>query len=188
MVQQLYQLRPEFHSKIHSFYSPDFGFFLITILDCLNNLKTLARICKLTLIWVPGHEGIDGNLKADELTRKGSETRFILPEPFCGYGLSNFKLRLQEWEEEAKKQHFEGLSTNSHSRRFIEYSAKRTEEVLQLSKKELKILTDLMTGHCGMWSHLFRIGKIQESSCRLCLEEEETAEHILCECERNQLR
>ena len=100
------------------------------ILDCLNNLKLLARICKLTLIWVPGHEEIDRNEKADELARKASETRFIGPEPFCGYCLSNFKLRLKEWEEEAKKQHFEGLSSNSHSRRFIEYSAKRTKEVL----------------------------------------------------------
>ena len=64
------------------------------ILDYLNNLKTLAWICNLTLIWVPGHEEIDGNEKADELARKGSETRFIGPEPFCGYGLSNFKLKL----------------------------------------------------------------------------------------------
>ena len=45
------------------------------------------------------------------------------------------------------------------------------------------MVTGLLTGHCPLRSHLARIGVSDDTSCRLCLEEEESAEHILCECE-----
>lgn len=43
---------------------------------------------KLTIVWIPGHEGLVGNenVDADALARKG-------PETFC-----NLKERLKIWE------------------------------------------------------------------------------------------
>uniref|UniRef100_A0A8D8XN72 RNase H type-1 domain-containing protein n=1 Tax=Cacopsylla melanoneura TaxID=428564 RepID=A0A8D8XN72_9HEMI len=38
--------------------------------ECLETLKLLARGNQVTLTWVPGHEGHDGNEKADELAKK----------------------------------------------------------------------------------------------------------------------
>jgi ribonuclease HI len=37
------------------------------VAECLNNLKRLTSKCKVTLLWVPGHTGIDGNEEADQL-------------------------------------------------------------------------------------------------------------------------
>uniref|UniRef100_A0A8D8UIL7 RNase H type-1 domain-containing protein n=1 Tax=Cacopsylla melanoneura TaxID=428564 RepID=A0A8D8UIL7_9HEMI len=37
--------------------------------ECLETLKLLARGNQVTLTWVPGHEGHDGNEKADELAK-----------------------------------------------------------------------------------------------------------------------
>ncbi|XP_066908719.1 uncharacterized protein [Halyomorpha halys] len=45
--------------------------------NCLERLKELARGNKLTLMWTPGHEGIEGNEMADTLARKGSEIMLI---------------------------------------------------------------------------------------------------------------
>jgi ribonuclease HI len=42
-----------------------------------NPLIQLAEHNTVQLIWVPGHEGIDGNETADQLARKGSENPFI---------------------------------------------------------------------------------------------------------------
>jgi hypothetical protein len=47
---------------------------------------------------VPGQKGIEGNEIADKLDNRGAETKFIGPQPFCGYGLSNFGEQMSKWE------------------------------------------------------------------------------------------
>ena len=39
---------------------------------CIELLIELSKNNIVQLVWVPGHSGIDGNEKADELARKGS--------------------------------------------------------------------------------------------------------------------
>jgi ribonuclease HI len=51
--------------------------------DCHQSLIQLGRHNRVQLIWVPGHEGIDGNELADQLARTGSEHPFTGPEPAC---------------------------------------------------------------------------------------------------------
>ena len=41
----------------------------------------------------------------------------------------------------------------------------------------------ILTGHCHLNKHLHRIGIKPDSRCRLCEVEEESAEHILLDCE-----
>lgn len=55
----------------------------ITI-ECLKQINDLAQNNETFLTWVPGHHGIEGNDKADELARKGSETQFVGSEPAIG--------------------------------------------------------------------------------------------------------
>jgi ribonuclease HI len=44
----------------------------------------MAEHNRVQLIWMPGHEGIEGNEVADQLAKLGSECPFIEPEPACG--------------------------------------------------------------------------------------------------------
>ena len=50
------------------------------VLECLECLSELATHNSVQLVWVPGHEGILDNERADELVKKGADTPFIGPE------------------------------------------------------------------------------------------------------------
>jgi hypothetical protein len=41
----------------------------------------------------------------------------------------------------------------------------------------------LFTGHCHLNGHLFKLGLTEDPTCERCLEEDESAIHILCDCE-----
>jgi RNase H len=49
------------------------------VAECLEILKRLTCRCLVTLMWVLGHTGIEGNEIADQLANKGDETYFIGP-------------------------------------------------------------------------------------------------------------
>ncbi|XP_050684276.1 uncharacterized protein LOC126979109 [Leptidea sinapis] len=58
--------------------------------NCRTILNTLGRMNRVTLRWVPGHAGIEGNEYADELARIGAKSTQFGPEPFCGVPRSLF--------------------------------------------------------------------------------------------------
>jgi hypothetical protein len=62
-------------------------------------------------------------------------------------------------------------------------SAKRTKDLLRLNRDQLRWMVGLLTGHCHLKGHLFNLGLINDPICERCQEEDESATHILCDCE-----
>jgi hypothetical protein len=62
-------------------------------------------------------------------------------------------------------------------------SAKRTKDLLKLNRNQLRWVIGLFTGHCHLKGHLFKLGLTDDPTCERCLEEVESATHILCDCE-----
>ena len=54
------------------------------VLECLGCLDELATLNSVQRVRVPGHEGIVGNERADELVKKSADTPFTVPEPILG--------------------------------------------------------------------------------------------------------
>jgi RNase H len=150
------------------------------VAECLDVLKRLTLKCTVTLRWVSGHIGVEGNEKADQLAIEGSDNYCIGPEPFNNN--TKCKLILDEWILRKKKAHFEILPPNLLARRFLSYSSKRTQKLLTLTKSNLKTITRILTGHNGLNYIMHRIGKSLDDNCRLYLEESKTAQHLMCEC------
>ena len=66
------------------------------VLECLECLSELATHNSIQLVWVPGHEGILGNERADELAKKDADIPITRPEPVLGLPYSVVKRAIRD--------------------------------------------------------------------------------------------
>jgi hypothetical protein len=52
-----------------------------------------------------------------------------------------------------------------------------------VGKDQLRWVVGLLTGHCHLKEHLWKLGLTDDPTCERCLQEDESATHILCDCE-----
>jgi ribonuclease HI len=142
------------------------------VYQCWHSLQELSDYNRVKLFWVPGHGDIDGNEKADELARKGSETKFCGPEPFLPLSPSVVRRNTKEWALSAHSRYWTAISGCRQSKQWIGTPRLRvTKYLLSLSRNSLRILVSLITGHCclnspsshyGTWNSE---GGVQPDSC-----------------------
>ena len=103
----------------------------------------------VTLICVPGHSNVFGNETADTLAKEGASLTYTGQEPFCGLSLNHVKTILKStWLKNAMQHYWNTLPGMSHTKVFIpSYSYTRSEELLRLNRKQIRVMTGLLTGH-----------------------------------------
>jgi len=154
-----------------------------TIQQCKENLKNLAASNKVILTWIPGHEGHEGNEKADELAKKGTEAIDNLFKKQCNISISYIKNHIKQWKARQANKHWKSSFEAIHSKRVTpDISKNKTKKLLNQTRDQLRIMMPFLTGHGRFKKHLHRMKLSTDTSCRFC-EKEETAEHIMCNCE-----
>lgn len=151
------------------------------VLECRDNIQLLANTNTVTLVWVPGHSDIEGNETADELARAGAEAPSSSPEPILKIPPSFFKSHISRWKRTIFSKHWASINHARHAKNCIKICAKNTKYTLSLSRRNLKRITGVLTGHCNLNKHLFTIGRSNSPNCPNC-GDEESAEHLLCKC------
>jgi hypothetical protein len=98
--------------------------------------------------------------------------------------LTAAKERITIWLRKEAYQLWNLVQGNRQAKLFLTtHSKKRASEILNMSRTNIRLITELLTGHCHLKKHLHRIGLSASNTFRFCEDEEETPVHILCECD-----
>ena len=154
-----------------------------TVWECLRSLRGLSRQRKVHITWIPGHNGHEGNERADGLAKQGAERPYMGPEPACGIPRSLIGLELRDWEKRMSLSYWNSLRGHRQSKELMGSRTGQCKGLRAGNKSQIRTLTGLLTGHGRINYHLRKIGLTQDDTCRLCREDIETSAHILCECE-----
>ncbi|KAJ8951734.1 hypothetical protein NQ318_012585 [Aromia moschata] len=143
---------------------------------CMDSLTQLAEHNNITLKWMRGHQGHEGNERADFLAKRGAQVPLIGQEPTCGlaYRIARRVMKRKTYIALGESPRVETLADL--------VSWDKSKDFIKLGRNQLRWIVGLFTGHCPLKRHLTTIGVKNDLDCRRCGEEEETFLHILCEC------
>ena len=138
---------------------------------------------KVSIHWIPSHVGHLGNEVADRLAKRGAqdvEGNRTIQVPIS---VSNTKQMLNKL---ALGKHEERWlnSTNCRQSRMAcpQVTIKNWKAVENLKGRQMKISTNMRTGHCVLNYHMANMRKLDSSLCHCDEGDEETVYHFIGKC------
>jgi ribonuclease HI len=150
-----------------------------TTQETVDALNTLGECNTLKLLWIPAHSDYEGNERADTLAKKGSSnedaTIIKLPTPQAIWKTLTRQMilhqALERWEN----------SPTTHFK--TKWKDQYTKDLGKLSRPDLRIATQILTGHASTNYHLNKYKPhLISKTCPFCKEEDETINHFIGKC------
>ncbi|KAI5726111.1 hypothetical protein M8J77_023937 [Diaphorina citri] len=92
----------------------------------------------------------------------GSSRPLIGPEPVIGLSNSETRTFIKSWAQKAHQDRWDKVSGLRHSKLMMLGPNKDlTMNILSLNRKNIRLVTSLITGHCGLRKHLQTMGLYQ---------------------------
>jgi hypothetical protein len=118
------------------------------------------------------------------IKNKGSEHLFTGPEPACGISIGVAERAIRDRMNRKHTKQWESIIGLKQAKGLISGpSPRRTRDLLKLNGDQLRWIVGLLAGHCHLKGHLFKLGLTDDPFYERCLEEDESATHVLCDCE-----
>ena len=93
------------------------------------------------------------------------------------------KTEVAEWMDRRHRSLFRSAPGMRQMKAFISGSDRRaTDQLLKMSRDDIRLAVGLLTGHCSLMRHLDTLGKAETGTCRKCKGDEETPIHVICDC------
>lgn len=129
------------------------------------------------------HSGIYGNEVADKIAKYGARETVHTTEPHIANKRANIRAFNDSWLAQQTHLSWRATQKCEHTKEFVQHiNPAITEQLLIMSKSDIKITVGLITGHCKLNSHLAKLGIRDDPDCDLCGNNRETAKLVLCEC------
>ncbi len=152
------------------------------VLSCVNYFRKAKENLRVALRWIRGHADNTGNELADSLAREGSNTKCHsvepeLPLPHCAVKGVISRHFLAKWQ----RRWAASDSCRQTKIFFPEVSSGKLKKLAKWTRTRLNLLVQVGTGHALVANHLCKWTEIL-NECSLCLEEEESIEHLFYDC------
>jgi len=150
--------------------------FICNISFCLNVVFSTRFICNISFCWVPGHAGVSGNERVDNIAKEslGREVDVHLL-----LGRVELREKIKEslikewqrgWEKEIRGRHYFSIQPEVRKRCSCNF----------LSRRDSVKMCRLRLGHCGLNYSLHIVGKHVSGLCECG--SLETVGHVFLEC------
>ena len=150
--------------------------------ECQILLDKLAKKIQIKLIWVPGHNDIPGNEKADSLAKAGAESVAMGPEPILGCAPDKPVAEIASWLNSTSRRTWLATASRRQTKQLlVGFSESNTKRLISWNKQWIRIFIGTVTGHFHFNKHLNNIGARDDPDCDYC-GKEDTGLHFLCNC------
>ncbi|KAL7725088.1 hypothetical protein ACLKA6_016161 [Drosophila palustris] len=156
-----------------------------SVSKCRRSLHEMAELFDICLVWVPGHQDIQGNCIADELARRGTTDTLLPDKEDISMPLATCKLMLHNlFEEKHNVQWYSTPNCRVARQTWPHIDKARSKTLCNLSRTDCSRVVRSITGHWLVGVHALRLKAPYNDFCRSCRdeEEEESPEHFFCFC------
>jgi ribonuclease HI/endonuclease/exonuclease/phosphatase family metal-dependent hydrolase len=164
--------------------------------SAIAKIQALAdgRRMVIEIIWVPGHEGVEGNEMADEAAKEAAKSegndaniRRSMHKPLKSARSQCIKQEITgEWNESCQSQ-----ALNRDAKQLLRITKKpnalrgnKLYNTVSLTRRQTAQLARLRSGHCSLNQYLHRFGHAESPKCECGSDAIENVEHFLLHCPR----
>jgi hypothetical protein len=117
--------------------------------ECMQVLEELSKSNRVTLMWIPGHQGIPGNEEADRLAKEGAVE--VPPDQSAAITFNVGKNLIKKQLEQRHRDRWNACTGYRQSKVLMRYLLpSRASELLAMNRSRLRIAVGLLTGHTNL--------------------------------------
>ena len=153
-----------------------------SVKECKQILNKISEHNSVILNWMPGHENHKGNIIADKMAKAGVNMYTEGQEPRIAISKCVIKQKLKGWKKEQHNRLWQERTDCRQTKLILPLVRHKWRgKILNHSKEEIRILTQIITGHANLKRHRYLMDMEDNPLCDKC-GMEETAIHLITEC------